>query len=58
MVVGVPSTCRYIMEVKPGATDGPEKAYCACDNALDEIPEDDLDKFADEVGQSETTHRP
>ena len=38
------------MEVKPGPSDGPEKAYCACDNALDEIPEDDMDSFADGVG--------
>ena len=48
--MGVACMCRYIMEVKPGPNDGPEKAYCACDNALDEIPEDDMDSFADRVG--------
>ena len=39
------------MEVMPGASDGPSKLYCAGENALDAIPQDEMDLFAAKVGQ-------
>lgn len=37
------------MEVKPGAADGPILLYCAGENAMDEIPQDEMKQFADKV---------
>lgn len=42
---------RYIMEIIPGSSDGPTRLYCAGENALDEIPREDMDLFAAKVGQ-------
>jgi len=39
------------MELMPGASDGPSKLYCAGENALDELPQDEMDLFAAKVGQ-------
>ena len=39
------------MEIIPGASDGPTRLYCAGENALDEIGQDEMDLFAAKVDQ-------
>ena len=38
------------MEILPGASDGPTRLYCAGENAVDEIPQEEMDVFAAKVG--------
>ena len=38
------------MEIMPGASDGPTKLYCAGENAVDEISQEEVDLFAAKVG--------
>ena len=39
------------MEIIPGASDGPTRLYCAGENALDEIRQEEMDLFAAKVDQ-------
>ena len=42
------------MEIIPGASDGPTRLYCAGENAVDEIPQEQMDLFAAKVGEPPT----
>ncbi len=44
------------MEIIPGTSDGPTKLYCAGENAVDEIPQEQMDLFAAKVGKCYKGH--